>query len=52
VAESGVATVGDAARLAGIGYQLALIGSALMTADDPAKLLTKLLQAGRRSARA
>ncbi len=29
VAESGVATVGDAARLAGIGYQLALIGSAL-----------------------
>lgn len=52
VAESGVATVGDAARLAGIGYQLALIGSALMTAPDPGKLLAQLLRAGRRSAEA
>jgi len=52
VAESGVATVGDAARLAGIGYSVALIGSALMTAKDPAALLAQLLRAGRRSAAA
>jgi indole-3-glycerol phosphate synthase len=52
VAESGDATVGDAPRLAGIGYRMALIGSALMTADDPAKLLAQLLRAGRRSAAA
>ena len=52
VAESGVATVGDAARLAGIGYRVALIGSALMTAKDPAALLAQLLRAGRRSAAA
>jgi indole-3-glycerol phosphate synthase len=50
VAESGVATVGDAARLAGIGYDVALIGSALMTAKDPVELLGKLLRAGRQSA--
>lgn len=51
VAESGVATTGDAARLAAAGYQLALIGSALMTAKDPSALLTQLLRAGRRGAR-
>jgi indole-3-glycerol phosphate synthase len=51
VAESGVATAGDAARLASAGYQLALIGSALMTARDPVKLLGDLLRAGRRGAR-
>ena len=47
VAESGVATAQDAARLAGCGYDLALIGSALMTSDDPGKLLASMIAAGR-----
>jgi indole-3-glycerol phosphate synthase len=47
VAESGVGTAADAARLARCGYDLALIGSALMTADDPAVLLRSMLTAGR-----
>jgi indole-3-glycerol phosphate synthase len=51
VAESGVGSAGDAARLAGAGYQVALIGSALMTAKDPAALLTQMLRSGRRGAR-
>ena len=47
VAESGVADAADAARLARAGYQLALVGSALMTAEDPAVLLAAMLAAGR-----
>lgn len=47
VAESGVGTAEDAARLAGAGYELALIGSALMTAPDPQALLKAMLVAGR-----
>jgi indole-3-glycerol phosphate synthase len=47
VAESGVATVADAADLARSGYDMALIGSALMTAADPAQLLADMLAAGR-----
>jgi indole-3-glycerol phosphate synthase len=47
VAESGVATPEDAARLAACGYELALIGSALMTATDPAALLRAMIEAGR-----
>jgi indole-3-glycerol phosphate synthase len=38
VAESGVATAADAARMAALGYDLALVGSALMSAADPAQL--------------
>jgi indole-3-glycerol phosphate synthase len=49
VAESGVATAEDAARLARAGYDLALIGSALMTADNPAMLLAAMIVAGRRA---
>ncbi len=49
VAESGVATPADAARLAACGYDLALIGSALMTAPDPAALLRGMIEAGRRA---
>ena len=37
VAESGVATAADAARMAACGYDLALVGSALMSAPDPAR---------------
>jgi len=47
VAESGVATAGDAARLARAGYDMALIGSALMTSEDPPGLLAAMLAAGR-----
>jgi len=47
VAESGVGSAADAARLVSAGYDMALIGSALMTADDPVKLLSDMLVAGR-----
>ncbi|MEO8307611.1 MAG: indole-3-glycerol-phosphate synthase [Pseudomonadota bacterium] len=47
VAESGVACAQDAARLAACGYDLALIGSALMTCDDPGKLLASMITSGR-----
>jgi indole-3-glycerol phosphate synthase len=47
VAESGVATPQDAARLAHAGYDLALIGSALMSAADPPALLAAMIAAGR-----
>jgi indole-3-glycerol phosphate synthase len=47
VAESGVATAGDAARMAAVGYDLALVGSALMSAGDPATLVGAMLSAGR-----
>jgi indole-3-glycerol phosphate synthase len=47
VAESGVGDAADAARLASAGYTMALVGSALMTAGDPAALLAAMLAAGR-----
>jgi indole-3-glycerol phosphate synthase len=48
VAESGVATADDAARAARHGYDLALVGSALMSAADPAALARDMLAAARR----
>jgi indole-3-glycerol phosphate synthase len=50
VAESGVATAADAARLAAAGYDVALVGSALMSAADPAALARDMLRAGRAAA--
>jgi indole-3-glycerol phosphate synthase len=47
VAESGVATAEDARRVASVGYDLALVGSALMTGGDPAALVRDMLAAGR-----
>jgi indole-3-glycerol phosphate synthase len=47
VAESGVGDAADAARLASAGYTMALVGSALMTAGDPAALLAGMIAAGR-----
>jgi indole-3-glycerol phosphate synthase len=47
VAESGVATAADAARMAACGYDLALVGSALMSASDPAALAGTMLSEGR-----
>jgi indole-3-glycerol phosphate synthase len=47
VAESGVATAQDAARVAAAGYDVALVGSALMSAADPAALARSMLAEGR-----
>jgi indole-3-glycerol phosphate synthase len=47
VAESGVATAADAARAAANGYDLALVGSALMSAPDPALLARAMLAEAR-----
>jgi len=50
VAESGVSSLEDAARLASQGYDVALVGSALMQAADPLVLAAALLEAGRAGA--
>lgn len=47
VAESGVATADDAARIAAAGYDLALVGSALMQGGEPRELALAMLRAGR-----
>ena len=47
VAESGVATPADAGRAAASGYDLALVGSALMSAPDPAALTRAMLAEAR-----
>lgn len=47
VAESGVESEADAARLAAAGYHVALVGSALMRAQDRVGLARSLLAAGR-----
>jgi indole-3-glycerol phosphate synthase len=43
VAESGVASAADAKRMMRLGYRLVLIGTALMSRDDPAQLLREIL---------
>jgi indole-3-glycerol phosphate synthase len=52
VAESGVASAADAARVAAAGYDLALVGSALMSAAEPAQLAGAMLSEGRAAAAA
>jgi indole-3-glycerol phosphate synthase len=47
VAESGVVTADDARRIASVGYELALVGSALMQGGNPAALVAAMLEAGR-----
>ncbi len=47
VAESGVTSAADAARAARQGYDLALVGSALMSAAAPAVLAGEMLARGR-----
>jgi indole-3-glycerol phosphate synthase len=42
IAESGVATSGDAARMAAAGFDAVLVGEALVRADDPAALVASL----------
>jgi len=46
VAESGLSCADDAARVAAWGYQLALVGTALMQSDDPAALVAVMRAAG------
>lgn len=46
VAESGLADADDAARVAGWGYTMALVGTALMQSDDPARLVREMKSAG------
>jgi indole-3-glycerol phosphate synthase len=47
VAESGVSSAADARRVAEAGYDLALVGSALMSGNDPAALASAMLSAAR-----
>ena len=49
VAESGVATAEDARRVAAAGYDLALVGSALMSDTEPRTLAREMIVAGRRA---
>jgi indole-3-glycerol phosphate synthase len=47
VAESGVATAADARRMQDLGYRVALIGTALMSAPSPPQLLADIFAATR-----
>jgi indole-3-glycerol phosphate synthase len=47
VAESGVGSAEEAASVAAVGYEFALVGSALMSAADPRSLATAMLTSGR-----
>jgi indole-3-glycerol phosphate synthase len=47
VAESGVASAADAGRIAIAGYDVALVGSALMSALEPLQMVRGMLSAGR-----
>ena len=47
VAESGVSSAEDARRMGRAGYDLALVGSALMRSADPGALAAALGAAGR-----
>lgn len=46
VAESGVGGPGDAAALAAAGYHAVLVGETLVTAEDPARIVTRLRGGG------
>ncbi len=47
VAESGQKTAADARAAASFGYDMTLVGTALMQANDPAALIREMLAAGR-----
>jgi len=47
VAESAVNSAADAQRVRQLGYRVALIGTALMSRDDPAALLAEIFDASR-----
>jgi indole-3-glycerol phosphate synthase len=52
VAESGVGSLEDIKTVVDVGYDLALVGTTLMTSADPGKLLGEMLAAGRERAMA
>jgi indole-3-glycerol phosphate synthase len=52
VAESGVTAMEDVKRVVEIGYHVALVGTTLMHATDPCRLLGELLATGRERAMA
>jgi indole-3-glycerol phosphate synthase len=52
VAESGQHTAADAADVAACGYEMALVGTALMRANDPTTLIGEMLASGRGAASA
>lgn len=47
VAESGITTEADTERVVELGFRLALVGSSLVTHDDPGRRLAALIAAGR-----
>ncbi len=47
VAESGLESPADCARMVAAGYDMALVGGALMSAPDPAAMVRAMLAAGR-----
>jgi indole-3-glycerol phosphate synthase len=49
VAESGVQMPEDAARVARLGYRLALVGTSLMRRPDPGQAVRELVEAGRKA---
>jgi indole-3-glycerol phosphate synthase len=49
VAESGVQTAEDVARVARLGYRLALVGTSLMQRPDPVEAVRELVEAGRKA---
>jgi indole-3-glycerol phosphate synthase len=51
VAESGLASADDAARLAAAGYSMALVGTALMSSADPIRLGRDMIDRGRGASR-
>jgi len=52
VAESGLVSADDARDVAGLGYRLALVGSALMKARHPGRLIEHMLASGRQGVKA
>jgi len=52
VAESGLLRADDARDVAGLGYRLALVGSALMKEKDPGRLIERMLASGRQGVKA
>ena len=50
VAESGIETAADAARVAALGYDLALVGTALMRSGKPGELARAMIEHGRGAA--
>jgi indole-3-glycerol phosphate synthase len=52
VAESGIGGIDDVRSVAQAGYRLALVGSSLMRAADPAAALAALIATGRAAAEA